>query len=83
MKHEFYDEKGHYIEEYDNGYVFVDGQCVQEPGTDADFDTYAAEVMNGDGYYDSNGHFVRFPDGDAITRYGCMGYDDDIDPDDL
>ena len=28
-----------------------------ETGTDADFDRYAVEVQNGDGYYDSNGHF--------------------------
>lgn len=28
-----------------------------EPGTDRDFDTHAADVQNGYGYYDSEGNF--------------------------
>lgn len=31
-----------------------------ENGTDADFDTYAVEVQNGDGYYDDAGSFHYF-----------------------
>ncbi len=48
------------IEVTKDGYVFVDGVCVSEPGTDEDFDRYAVEVQNGSGYYDSNGKFRRY-----------------------
>lgn len=33
-----------------------------EEGTDEDFDRYAVEVMNGEGYYNSEGKFVRYHD---------------------
>lgn len=56
----YIDEEGNEIVATDNGYVFVNGSCVQEPGTDADFDRYAVEVQNGDGYYNSEGKFVRY-----------------------
>lgn len=29
-------------------------------GTDADYDTHAADVMNGNGYYDNDGHYRSF-----------------------
>lgn len=48
---------------YTNEYGFVidaDGNVIAEPGTDADFDTYAVEVQNGLGYYDSEGKFRRY-----------------------
>lgn len=32
-----------------------------EPGTDRDFDTHAADVQNGYGYYDSEGNFHYYP----------------------
>lgn len=44
----------------DNGHLVV----CEEYGTDEDFDLYAIEVQNGDGYYDSAGMFVRFRDSD-------------------
>lgn len=54
----FHYENGCY--ETSDGFFFsADGTCLAEPGTDADFDTYAVEVQNGDGYYNSDGHFVR------------------------
>lgn len=53
----YIDEKGHEIEETEEGYVFIDGSCVAEPGTDADFDRYAVEVQNGSGYYDADGRY--------------------------
>ncbi len=31
-----------------------------EYGSDADFDSHAVEVMNGDGYYDDDGNFRRY-----------------------
>lgn len=37
-----------------------DGELLAEVGTDADFDSHAVEVQNGDGYYDLDGHFVRY-----------------------
>ena len=56
----YIDEKGHEIEVTKEGYVFIDGSCVAEPGTDADFDRYAVEVQNGDGYYDADGRYRRY-----------------------
>lgn len=53
----YFDEKGHEIVETKEGFIFVDGSCVAEPGTDADFDRYAVEVQNGVGYYDKNGKY--------------------------
>ena len=40
----------------DNGHLVV----CEEFGSDADFDRYAVQVMNGDGYYDSDGHYVSY-----------------------
>lgn len=37
---------------------------VDEILTDAECDRYAVEVMNGDGYYNSDGNFVRYSGGD-------------------
>lgn len=59
MKEEFIDDKGNLVL-IDNGYVFINGSCVAEPGSDADFDRYAVQVMNGDGFYNSCGSFVSF-----------------------
>ena len=60
MTNSYYDEKGNFIEETDDGFLFINGSCVAEPGTDRDFDRYAVEVQNGDGYYDESGSFVRY-----------------------
>ena len=40
----------------DNGNEIVDF----EPGTDEDFDSHAVEVMNGYGYYDTNGRYKSY-----------------------
>lgn len=53
------DDNGNLIEECD-GWLFVNGSCVQEPGTDFDFDRYFVEVQNGDGYYNKDGKFIRY-----------------------
>lgn len=37
----------------------------EEQGTDQDFDKYAIEVQNGDGYYNTEGKFIRYRDPDA------------------
>lgn len=45
------------------GYFDKNGKLVvcEEYGlTDADTDKYSVEVQNGNGYYDTNGKFVRF-----------------------
>lgn len=34
--------------------------CHGEPGTDADFDTYAVQVQNGEGYYDESGTYHSY-----------------------
>lgn len=39
-------------------------QEEEEEGTDKDFDRYAIEVMNGNGYYNSEGKFIRYKGGD-------------------
>lgn len=44
----YYDENGRFI------------VCEEYGLTDADTDRYAVEVMNGDGYYNSFGKFVRY-----------------------
>lgn len=53
---------GDLIEEYGDGAIFINGVCVAEPGSDRDFDRYATEVMNGYGYYDTEGKFHYYPD---------------------
>lgn len=63
-EHTWKDKNGDNLLETSNGYVFVNDVCVQEPGSDADFDRYAVEVQNGTGYYDQSGSFVRFRDVD-------------------
>ena len=55
-------EDGSY--ETESGYFDKNGSLLAEYGTDADFDRYAVEVQNGDGYYASDGHFVRYRDCD-------------------
>lgn len=42
------------IIEYDDEYGIVGW------GTHADYDYYAVEVQNGNGYYDDDGHFHRY-----------------------
>ena len=56
----YIDEKGNEIVETSDGFIFINGSCVQEPGADADFDQYAVEVQNGAGYYDENGRYVSY-----------------------
>lgn len=48
-----------YQNESYGGYFADDGHLIvcEEYGSDADFDTYAVQVMNGEGYYDDNGKF--------------------------
>ena len=59
MLKKYTDEQGNVIEEGD-GWLFINGSCVQEPGTDADFDRYAVEVQNNEGYYDSEGKYRSY-----------------------
>lgn len=61
---DYYDEDGNHIEGTSDGWLFVNGECVSEPGTDADFDRYAVDVANGNGYYNEDGAFVRTGCGD-------------------
>lgn len=39
---------------------WIEENMQEEEGTDRDFDRYAIEVMNGDGYYNSEGKFIRY-----------------------
>lgn len=48
------------VEETDDGCIFIDGVCVAEPGSDADFDRYSVEVQNGEGFYDELGHYRSY-----------------------
>lgn len=51
-----------YQNEHIGGYYDEDGHlevCV-EFGSDASFDKYALDVMNGNGYYDEDGIFRRY-----------------------
>lgn len=54
-----------YVDDYgdliydDDGHPVV---CDEYSLTDADLDRYAVEVQNGDGYYNSDGWFVRYRD---------------------
>ena len=57
-KAHIYDD-GSYTDEIGN-YFDKDGTLLAEVGTDEDFDRYSVEVQNGDGYYNSNGRFVRY-----------------------
>ena len=50
---------GGYIDE--NGKFIV---CEEYGLSDVDTDKYFIEVMNGDGYYNSFGRFVRYNNGD-------------------
>ncbi len=47
-------EAGAHILEYD-------GDIIVGFGTEEDYDIHAAEVINGDGYYDINGRYHRYP----------------------
>lgn len=38
-------------------YLEWDEDTIVGYGSDADYDTYAVQVQNGDGYYDENGRF--------------------------
>lgn len=53
-----------YQNESIGGYFANDGHLIvceeYEYGSDADFDRYAVEVMNGNGYYDETGKFRRY-----------------------
>lgn len=60
MDKSYFDDKGNYIEEFSDGHVFINGSCVCEPCSDSQCDRYAVDVMNGSGFYNSDGHFVRY-----------------------
>lgn len=59
MLKKYKDENGNVIEEGD-GWLFVNESCVQEPGSDADFDRYSIEVQNGYGCYDDDGKYRSY-----------------------
>lgn len=44
----------------DDGYLFINGACVQEPLTQEERGIGMIDVMNGDGYYDENGDFHSY-----------------------
>jgi len=50
----------------ENNYSEYFDECGREldTGTPQQLGTYDIEVMNGEGYYDSDGYFVRFRDVD-------------------
>lgn len=51
-----------YADDQVGGYFDYDGHfivCEEYGLTDEQSDRFAFEVMNGDGYYDELGHFVR------------------------
>ena len=49
----------------DNNYnEYFDEYGRLDTGTPQQLGTYDVEVMNGDGYYNSDGYFVRFRDAD-------------------
>jgi len=56
----FVSDDGDIIEEYDDGSVYVNYECVAEGGTDEQFDRYASEIMNGEGYYDEIGKYRSY-----------------------
>lgn len=51
-----------YQDESVGGYIDENGRLIvcEEYGTDADLDTHAVEVMNGDGYYNENGKYIAY-----------------------
>ena len=51
-----------YQDDYVGGYYDCNGNLIvcEEYGPDAYFDRHAIDVMNGNGYYDSDGHYVRY-----------------------
>lgn len=53
---DWYDD-GHIFGYYDDNGSFV---ICGEYGTAADFDIYAVQVQNGEGYYDECGNYVSF-----------------------
>ncbi len=55
-----YNDNGNIIEVTDNGFVYVNGHCVHEPLTDEQCDRYAAQIMNGEGYYNSKGKYISY-----------------------
>lgn len=59
-EYKYIDDKGNEIIETNDGFIFINGSCVAEPGTDADFDRYAIEIQNNDGYYDKKGKYRRY-----------------------
>lgn len=63
-EHKYIDERGNEILETADGYIFINGSCVAEPGTDADFDRYSTEVQNGEGYYNDSGKYVSYKSAD-------------------
>ncbi len=58
--------KGNYGGYYNDNGLFV--VCEEYGLTDADTDKYAVEVMNGEGYYNSEGRFVRFRHDECASR---------------
>lgn len=62
MNEEKWEVRGNY-----GGYVDKDGNfivCEEYGLTDEEAGRYSVEVMNGDGYYNSVGKFVRFKNDD-------------------
>ena len=53
-----------YEDESIAGYYDENGRLivVEGYGSDEEFDRYAVDLANGDGYYDASGKFVRYPD---------------------
>ena len=51
-----------YEDENVGGYFNSAGELVVlvEFGSDADFDRYAVQVQNGEGYYDDNGNYASY-----------------------
>lgn len=51
-----------YQDEHIGGYYDKNGELIvcEEYGTDADFDTHAIDVMNGNGYYNSTGKYINY-----------------------
>ena len=56
-------ENGCFTDEIGN--IFdKNGNILEEIGTDKDFDRYSIEVQNGEGYYSTDGKFVRYRNDD-------------------
>lgn len=56
LKHSDCDKLERTICEHCKHYI----DCYGEPGTDADFDNYAVQVQNGEGYYDDSGNYHSY-----------------------